>query len=162
MSGRWKPKPSFPLDIQRFSAPVAAGICFRQIKIQLHQAWLKLSLFLCATVAILVLPALAWANSLRGDSVQAFFLWPSDQVQSLGIEPAFDRIDPADLSVTTEDYGDGAYDRFTDQIVTHHAPIGAVDPASDQMSWAVLVIAFAGMTAAASSWCPTRRAAISI
>ena len=82
--------------------------------------------------------------------------------QTLGVEPEFGATDPGDLSATTEDFEDGIYDRLADQIETVLAPIGTVDPASDRMSWAILVIAFAGMTAAASGRCRARRPTISI
>ena len=115
---------------------------------------------------MLVLPTFAWANSLSGNpaqpSVQVFSYSLGDQAQTLGVEPELGAIDPADLSATTEDYGDGIYDRFADQIETLLAPSGPVDPASDRMSWAILLIAFAGMTAAASGRRRPRRATISI
>jgi hypothetical protein len=126
----------------------------------------KLSLSLCAAGVLLVLPALAWANSLSSNpaqpSVQAFSYGLGDQAQTLGVEPEFGAIDPTDLSATTADYEDSFYDRFADQIDTLLAPIGHGDPASDRMSWAILVIAFAGMTAAASGRRRAGRATISI
>jgi hypothetical protein len=126
----------------------------------------KLSLSLSAAGALLVLPAFAWANSLASSpaqpSVQAFSYGLGDQAQTLGAEPEFGAIDPADLSATTEDDEEGIYDRFADQVETVLAPIGTVDPASDRMSWAILVIAFAGMTAATLGQRQARRAMISI
>jgi hypothetical protein len=126
----------------------------------------KLSLSLCATGALLVLPAFAWANSLNGNpaqpAVQAFSYGLGDQAQTLDVEPEVGAIDPTDRSAATEDYEDGIYDRFADQIETLPAPIGPVDPASDRMSWAILVIAFAGMTAAALGRRRVRGATISI
>jgi len=118
-----------------------------------------------ATCVLLVLPALAWANSLGSKVAQPSiraFSYSGDLAQTLGVEPEFRAMDPADLSAKTEDYGDGIYHRFADQIETPLTPIGPVDPASDRMSWAILVIAFAGMTAAASSWRRTRRVTIPI
>jgi hypothetical protein len=85
-----------------------------------------------------------------------------DQAQNAGIGSELGAIDPGDLSATTEDYGDDIYDRFADQIETLLAPSEPVDPASDRMSWAILLIAFAGMTAAASSRRRPHRATISI
>ena len=115
---------------------------------------------------MLVLPTFAWTNSLGGSpaqpSVQVFSYSLGDQAQTLGIESELDAIDSTDLSATTEGYGDSIYDRFADQIETFLAPIGPVDPASDRMSWAILLIAFAGMTAAASGRRRPRRATISI
>lgn len=126
---------------------------------------MKPILTLSATCVLLVLPAFAWADSLGGNpgqpSVRAFSYGLGDQAQIPRAEPKFGAIDPADLSAT-EDYGDGAYDRFADQIEALLAPIGTVDPASDRMSWAILVIAFAGLTAAASSWRRARSAKILI
>jgi hypothetical protein len=126
----------------------------------------KRNLSLCRAGALLVLPVFAWANSLSGNpaqpSVQAFSYRLGDQAQTPGVEPEFSAIDLADLSATTEDYEGGIYDQFADQIETFLAPNRPVDPVSDRMSWAVLVIAFAGMTAAASGLRRTRRATISI
>jgi hypothetical protein len=126
----------------------------------------KRSLSLCTAGALLVLPGFAWAYSLSGNpaqpSVQAFSYRLGDQAQTPGVEPESGAIDLADLSPTTEDYIGGIYDQFADQIETFLAQIRPVDPASDRMSWAILVIAFAGMTAAASGLRRTRRATISI
>jgi hypothetical protein len=134
----------------------------RADQIRFGEALVKLSLTLCATCVLLVLPTLAWANSLGGNpaqpSVEAFSYTLGDQAQILGVQPQLGGIYPA----TTEEYGGGIDDRFADQIETLLAPIGTVDPASDRMSWAILVIAFAGMTAAASSWRRARRAKILI
>ena len=58
---------------------------------------------------------------------------------------------------TTEDFENGIY-----QIETVLGPIGTVDPASDRVSWAILMIAFAGMTATASMPRRARRPMISI
>ncbi|MBV8442585.1 MAG: hypothetical protein JO312_18830 [Hyphomicrobiales bacterium] len=127
---------------------------------------MKLRLTSCAAGVLFVLPAFAWANTLAGKaaqpSVQAFSYSLVDQAQTLDVEPEFGAIDPAELSATTEDNEDRIYDRFADQIETVLAPIGPVDPASDRMRWAILVIAFAGMTAAASRRRRSRRATISI
>ena len=127
---------------------------------------MKPSLSLCAAGAMLVLPTFSGANSLSGNpaqpSVQVLSYSLGDQARTLGIESELGAIDPGDLSATTEDYGDGIYDRFADQIETLLAPSGPVDPASDRMSWAILLIAFAGMTAAASARRRPRRATISI
>jgi hypothetical protein len=115
---------------------------------------------------MLMLPTFAWTNSLRGNpaqpSVQVLSYSLGDQAQTPGIESEHGAFDPEDLSATTEDYGDGIYDRFADQIETLRAPTESVDPASDRMSWAILLIAFAGMTAAASGRRRSRRATISI
>jgi hypothetical protein len=109
---------------------------------------------------MLVLPTFAWANSLGGNptepSVQVLSYGLGDQAKTLG-EPEFGATDPGDLSATTEDFEDGIY-----QIETVLGPIGTVDPASDRMSWAILMIAFAGMTATASMRRRTRRPMISI
>jgi hypothetical protein len=126
----------------------------------------KPSISLCAAGAMLVLPTFAWTNSLGGSpaqpSVQVSSYSLGDQAQTLGVESELGAIDPGDLSATTEDYGDGIYDRFADQIGTLLAPSGPVDPGSDRMSWAILLIAFAGMTAAASGRRRPRRATISM
>ena len=127
---------------------------------------MKPRLSLCAAGAVLVFPTFSGANSLSGNpvqpSVQVFSYSLGDQTQTPGVEPELGAIDPADLLAATEDYGDGIYDRFADQIETLLAPSGPVDPASDRMSWAILLIAFAGMTAAASARRRPRRATISI
>ena len=115
---------------------------------------------------MLVLPTFSGANSLSGNPaqppVQVFSYSLGDQTQTLGVEPELGAIDPADPLAATEEYGDGIYDRFADQIETLLAPSGPVYPASDRMSWAILLIAFAGMTAAASARRRPRRATISI
>ncbi len=166
MSGCWKPKRQLRLTFQHIYAPQAAGIDVKSIKLDTERALVKLSLSLCVAGALLVLPAFAWANSLSSNpaepSVQALSYTLGDQAQTLDAEPEFGAIDPTDFSATTEDYEDGAYDRFADQVETVLAPIGTVDPASDRMSWAILVIAFAGMTAATRGERQARRALISI
>jgi hypothetical protein len=115
---------------------------------------------------MLMLPTFAWANSLSDNPAQPFVQVLSyslgDQAQTLGVESELGAIDPGDLSATTEDYGDGIYDRFADQMGTLLAPSGPVDPGSDRMGWAILLIAFAGMTAAASGRRRPLRATISI
>jgi hypothetical protein len=124
----------------------------------------KLRLCLCAAGALVVLPAFAWANSLSRDpaqsSVQALSYGIGGGAQTLGVEPDSGAIDPPDLSATTEDFGDGTHDRFADQVGTLLAASVPVDPASDRTSWAILLIAFAGMTAAASGRHRARRATI--
>jgi hypothetical protein len=124
------------------------------------------NLSLCAAGAMLVLPTVAWANSLNADrtqpSVQVLSYSLGDQARTPGIKSELGGIDPGGLSATTEDYGDGIYDRFGDQMGTLLAPSGPVDPGSDRMSWAILLIAFAGMTAAASGRRRPLRATISI
>jgi hypothetical protein len=143
----------------------AGGIDVRQFKFGFGEAPVKPILTLSTTCVLLVLPAFASANSpvsnVAQPSIRAFS-YSGHQVQSLGVEPEFGAMDPADLSATTEDFGDGIYHRFADQIETLLAPIGPVDPTSDRMSWAILVIAFAGLTAAASSWRRARSAKILI
>jgi hypothetical protein len=153
--GCQKPKQQLRLICQRICEPWG-GIDVERIRIRYGEASVKPSLSLCAAGAMLVMPTFAWANSLSGNPAGS-----SIQASSY-IESELGAIDPADLSATTEDYGDGIYDRFADQIETLLAPIGPVDPTSDRMSWAILVIAFAGMTAAASGRRSARRATISI
>jgi len=170
LSGCRKPNRKFRLNYQRIYMRHTAAIDFTRIKIRFREASVRLGLSLRAAGVLLVLPAFAWANSLSSNpaepSLQAlsYSLAYSlgDQAQTLDAEPEFGAIDPTDLSATTEDYEDGIYDRFEDQIETVLAPIGTVDPASDRMSWAILLIAFAGMTAAASGRRRARRATISI
>jgi hypothetical protein len=165
-SGCRKPKGQLRRTLQRVYAPQAAGIDVERIKFDLRKASVKRSLSLCAAGALLVLPTLAWTNSLSGNpaepSVQVFSHSIGDQAQTLGIESELGAIDPTDLSATTEGYGDSIYDRFPDQIETLHAPSEPVDPASNRRSWAILLIAFAGMTAAASGRRRPPRATISI
>ena len=113
-----------------------------------------------------MLPAFAWALGLGGKpvepSVHAFFLKMGDQALAQGVEPEFDAVGPADLSATAEEDEDSIYDRFADQIEDIFAAGKAVDPAPDRLNWAILLIAFAGMTAAASGRRRPRRATISI
>ena len=111
---------------------------------------------------MLMLPTFAWTNSLRGNPAEVLPYGLGDQAKTPSIESELGAIDPEDLSATTEDYGEGIHDRFADQIETLLAPSEPVDPASDRMSWAILLIAFAGMTAAASGRRRARRATISI
>ena len=61
-------------------------------------------------------------------SVQAFSYILVDRAQTLAVEQEFCAIDPTDLSVTTEDYEGGIYDRFADRIETLLAPNGSIDP----------------------------------
>jgi len=110
MSGCRKPKRQLRLTFQRIYAPQTAQIDVKRIRIRCWEASV-LSLSLCAAGALLVLPAFAWANSLESNlaqpSVQAFSYSLGDQAQTLGVEPEFGAIDPADLSATTEDYHGG-------------------------------------------------------
>jgi hypothetical protein len=126
----------------------------------------RIHLSLCAAVALLVLPAFAWAVGLGGKpvepSVHAFSLKLGGQALAQGVEPEFGAIGPSDLSATAEDDQDDFYSRFADQIEDIFAAGKAVDPAPDRMGWAILLIAFAGMTAAASGRRRARIATISI
>jgi hypothetical protein len=159
-----KPKRQLRPTFHHIYSQQAAEIDVKRINFELGKASVKLSLSLCAAGALLVLPAFVWANSLSSNpaelSAQALSYSPGDQAETLDAEPEFGAIDLTDLAATTEDYG--IYDRFADQIETLLAPIGPVEPASDRMSWAILVIAFAGMTAATLGRRRARRATISI
>ncbi|MBV8439572.1 MAG: hypothetical protein JO312_03235 [Hyphomicrobiales bacterium] len=120
----------------------------------------RMHLALCAAGALLMLTGFGWANSV-GDTpwqrpLQVFSFDFGDQAQAGDL--GFGASGPADLSATTEEDEDGIYDRFADQI----GDILAVEPASDRFSWAILLIAFAGMTAAASGRRRPRRTTISI
>jgi hypothetical protein len=123
-------------------------------------------LSLCAAGALLVLTGLGWAKSL-GDNppqrpVHAFSFDLRDQAGAGAVELGFGASGAANLSPTTEDDEAGVYDRFADHIEDILAAGEAVDPAPDRFSWAILLIAFAGMTAAASGRRRPRRATISI
>jgi hypothetical protein len=126
----------------------------------------RVHLSLWAAGALLALPGFGWANSLgdnpRHLSFQAFSFDLGGQAQARGVDLGFGASGPANLSATTEEDEDGNYDRFADQIEDILASGKAVDPASDRLSWAILLIAFAGMTAAASGRRRARRATISI
>jgi hypothetical protein len=126
----------------------------------------RIHLSLCVAGALLGAPAFAWALGFGGKpvepSVQAFSLDLGDRALAQGVEPEFDAIGPPDPSATAEDDEGGIYVRFADQIETLLVPGGPVDPTADRMSWAILLIAFAGMTAAASGRRRARRATISI
>ena len=120
---------------------------------------------LCVTGGLLVLTGFAWANGL-GDipaqiSVPALSFSLDDQADTRSGEPQFGEMGPAELSPATDDEA-GVYDRFEDQIGTLLAGGQAVKPQPDRFKWAILLIAFAGMTAAASGRRRARRATISI
>jgi hypothetical protein len=125
----------------------------------------RIPLFLCGG-ALLALPGLGLADSLGDNpphhSVQALSFDLGDQAQTRGFETVFRASGPADLSAPPEDDEYGIYERFADQIEDILAAGKAVDPASDRLSWAIMLIAFAGMTAAASGRRRARRATISI
>ena len=125
----------------------------------------RVHLSLCAAGALLALSGFGWANS-PGDnapqsSIPAFSFNLGDQAELRGVEPQFGATGPADLSAPADDE-DGVYDRFEDQIETLLAAGQAVKPPPDRFKWAILLIAFAGMTAAASGRPRARRATISI
>jgi hypothetical protein len=125
----------------------------------------RIQLFLCVG-ALLALPCFGLANNLSDNppqrSVQALSFDLEDRGQARGFETVFGASAPADLSAAPEDDEYGIYERFADQIEDMLAAGKAVDPASDRLSWAVMLIAFAGMTAAASGRRRARRATISI
>jgi hypothetical protein len=165
MSGCGKPKHKFRLNYQRVYAPRTAGIDVKRIKNRFGEVrWSGVYLYAgrarCSCCPYSLGP-IASAVTPTQPSVQAFSYRLGDQAQTPGVEPEFGAIDLADLSATTEDYEGGIYDQFADQVETFLAPIRPIDPVSDRMSWAILVIAFAGMTAAASGLRRTRRATIS-
>jgi hypothetical protein len=114
---------------------------------------------------LVALPGCAWAISLGDNPVQsfipAFSFSLGDRAELRGVEPQFGATGPADLSAPADDE-DGVYDRFEDQIETLLAAGQAVKPPPDRFKWAILLIAFAGMTAAASGRPRARRATISI
>ncbi len=120
---------------------------------------------LCTAGAFLALSGYARADTL-GDyvpqpSIPAFSFNLGNLAVFRGIAPKFGATGLADLSAT-EDDEDGAYDRFQDQIETLLAAGQAVKPPPDRFKWAILLIAFAGMTAAASGRPRARRATLSI
>ena len=120
---------------------------------------------LCAAGALLALSGFGWANTLRDSAplsaIPAFSFNSGDQAVTRDVEPQFGAMSFPELSAT-EDDEDGIYDRFEDQIETLLAAGQAVKPEPDRFKWAILLIAFAGMTAAASGRPRARRATITI
>ena len=116
--------------------------------------------------ALVALPGCALAIGLARapahSSVPALSFDLGDQVELRGVEPQFGATGVADLSAPAEDDEDGFYDRFQDQIGTLLAAGQTVEPTPDRFKWAILLIAFAGMTAAASGRPRARRATITI
>jgi hypothetical protein len=128
----------------------------------------RVRLSICATAFVLVMPVSVWAIGL-GDYVAkphplAFAYDPGDQARTRGPDLAVGVIGPPDLSSTSEsgEGEDGFYDRFQNQIETVLAASKPVDPASDRSKWMILLIAFAGLTAATSGPRRARRATLPI
>jgi hypothetical protein len=125
-------------------------------------------IFLCATAVVLVVPVLVWANGLGGNVAEphpfAFSYDPGDPARPRGLDFGVGAIAPTDFSAATEggDGEDGFYDRFQDQIETVLAASKPLDPASDRSKWMILLIAFAGLTAATSGPRRARRATLPI
>ncbi len=118
---------------------------------------------LCTAGAFLALSGYARADTL-GDyvpqpSIPAFSFNLDDEAQIRGIAQ-LGATGLADLSATDDE--DGVYDRFQDQIETLLAAGQAVKPPPDRFKWAILLIAFAGMTAAASGRRRASRVTITI
>ena len=128
----------------------------------------RVRLALCATAVVLVMPVSVWAIGLSGYVAEphrlAFAYDPGDQARTRGLDLNVGAIGPTDLSATAEggEGEDGFYDRFQDQIETILAASKPVDPASDRSKWMILLIAFAGLTAATSGPRRARRATLSI
>jgi hypothetical protein len=128
----------------------------------------RVRLSLSAAAVVLVMPVSVWAVGLGDYRAQphplAFAYDPGDQARTRGLDLNVGAIGPTDLSSTTEggEGEDGFYDRFQDQIETVLAASKPVDPASDRSKWMILLIAFAGLTAATSGPRRARRATLPI
>jgi hypothetical protein len=116
----------------------------------------RVRLSLCATAVVLVMPVSVWAFGLGGTVAQshplAFAYDPGDQAQTRGLDFGVGAIGPTDFSAATEggDGEDGFYERFQDQVATVLSAVKPAEPASDRSKWMILLIAFAGLTAATS------------
>jgi hypothetical protein len=127
----------------------------------------RVRLSICATAVVLVMPVSVWAVGLGDYRAQphplAFAYDPGNQARTRGLD-LDGAVGPTDPSSTAESGQgeDGFYDRFQNQIDTVLAPTKAVDPASDRSKWMILLIAFAGLTAATSGPRRARRATLSI
>jgi hypothetical protein len=128
----------------------------------------RVRLALCATAVVLVMPVSVWAIGL-GDFVArphplAFAYDPGDQALTRDLDFEAGAIGPADLSSTAEsgEGEDGFYDRFQNQVETVLAARKPVDPTSERSKWMILLIGFAGLTAATSGPRRARRATLPI
>lgn len=128
----------------------------------------RLRLALCATGVVLMMPVSVWAIGLGGYVAKphplAFAYDQDERAPPHGLDLNIGAIGPTDLSSTAEsgEGEDGFYDRFQDQIGTVLAASNPVDPASDRSKWMILLIAFAGLTAATSGPRRARRATLPI
>jgi hypothetical protein len=116
----------------------------------------RVRLALCATGVVLMTPFSVWAIGLGGYVAEphplAFAYDPGDQARTRGLGFEVGAIGPTDLSATAEsgEGEDGFYDRFQDQVETVLSAVNPAEPASDRSKWMILLIAFAGLTAATS------------
>ena len=116
----------------------------------------RVRLFLCATAVALAMPVSVWAIGLGGYVAEphplAFAYDPGDQARTRGVDFNAGAIGPADFSTASEggDGEDGFYDRFQDQVATVLSAVKPAEPTSDRSKWMILLIAFAGLTAATS------------
>ncbi len=128
----------------------------------------RVRLILCAAAVVLAMPVSVWAIGLGGAVVEphplAFAYDLGDQSRTRGLDLNVGAIGPTELSSTTEsgDGEDGSYDRFQDQFPAVLAARKTVEPASDRSKWMILLIAFAGLTAATSGPRRARRATLPI
>jgi hypothetical protein len=128
----------------------------------------RVRLSLCATAVVLVMPVSVWAIGLGRYAAEphplAFAYDPGDQARTRGLDLNVGAIGPADFSAATEggDGEDGFYERFQDQIGTVLSAVKPAEPASDRSKWMILLIAFAGLTAATSGPRRARRPTIPI
>jgi hypothetical protein len=128
----------------------------------------RMRLSLCVTAVVLVMPVSVWAIGLGSYVAKphplAFSYESADQARARGLDFEVGAIGPADLPPDgrRRDGEDAFYDRFQDQIGTALGAGKIVDSGSDRSKWMMLLIAFAGLTAATSGPRRARRATLPI
>jgi hypothetical protein len=120
------------------------------------------------TGVLLLIPAIVLGNGV-GENVaspnpRTFSYDPVDQARTRDVDFRVGPIGSTDLAGTTEDAEDevGFYERFEDQIGSVLAATKPAEPPSDRSKWMIILIAFAGLTAATSGPRRARRSTMPI
>jgi hypothetical protein len=114
----------------------------------------RVRLSICATAVVFAMPVLVWANNVAGPSVgaspQSVSYDPGDYALTRGVDFDIGPIGPTDFSATIEggEDEDGLFEQFQDQVETVLRATAPAHPDSDRSKWMILLIAFAGLTAA--------------
>ena len=111
-------------------------------------------LSICVTSVVFAMPVLVWANGFGGASIglypQSMAYDPGDYARTSGVAFDIGPISRTDISATVEggEDADGLFEQFQDQVETVLNATAPAHPDSDRSKWMILLIGFAGLTAA--------------